>query len=228
MPIRLTFDSDRASIFEVQAAILAILAWPEEVPDGANLAKAQVALCGHLIRAAVTADPSFALRLQPMKPVYLLQSHDEVSIIVANALNRLRDALRAARISRPLVAETLGEAPPLPHDLERLSLNRIVEWVLGAEGDPRSAHRFEEKVVRRTYPVLHLALALEYALHEAEAATGRPPSLEAWMLHDGACATILQRAAALEPVVLAIKRFSVDPEKQVSLRLAASAARDDK
>lgn len=62
MPILLPFDSNRASVFEVQAAIVTILAWPEEVLDGPNLAAAQVALGSHLIRAAVTADPSFALR----------------------------------------------------------------------------------------------------------------------------------------------------------------------
>lgn len=224
MPILLAFDSDRVSIFEVQAAVLALLAWPQEAPDGANLTKAQVAFGGHLIRAAVTADASFAWRLQPMKPVYMLQSHDEVRLIVDNSLNRLRDALRTARISRPFVAEALGEKPPLPQGIGRLSLNRIVEWVLHAERHQRDAHRFEEDVVRRTYPVLHLALALEYALHEAELATGRRPSLEALMLHEGACATILERAEALEPVMLAIKRFRVDPEVQVRVRLASTAS----
>lgn len=220
MPILLSFDSDRASVFEIQAAVLAILAWPEDVPDGLDLAAAQVALGGHLIRAAIAADPDFALRPQWMKPVYLLQGLEEMRTIVANTMNRLRQTLRVARIARPFVARARGHDARLPEGIARLSLNQIVPWVLEAEHEPsRDAHSFEEKVARRTYPVLHLAVALEHALDVGERATGKPVPLEALLISDEACARILKQAEILEPVMLAIRRFRVDPDTQVRVRV---------
>lgn len=147
-----------------------------------------------------------------MKPVYLLQGQEEVARIVADTLNRLHRCLQAARIVRPFVAEALGEQPALPEGIARLPLNQVVPWVLDAEGERGlDAHKFEEAVVRRAYPVLYLALALAHALHERERAAGRPASLEALMLNDEACALILERAEALEPILLRVKKFRVDP-----------------
>lgn len=225
MPILLRIDAERACVFEVQATILAVLAWPEEVPDGSNLAAAQVALGGHLMRAAVTADPSWAHLPQWLKPVYLLQGPQEVANILAKAMNRLRGALRAARIARPFVSKALGQTPILPKEIARLSLEQAVPWVLGVEGaSGRNPHKFEQDVLRRTYPVLHLALALERVLHERQMVTGRRPALEALMMGDEPRDLILQAAEALEPVLLSVSSFRVNPDRQIRIRLVRSAA----
>jgi hypothetical protein len=125
----------------------------------------------------------------------------------------------AVRVARPFVQEALtGQAPSLPADIAKASINRIVPWVLDAEGlSSMDPHNFEQRMFRRALPVLHLALALDQGLDLVERQTGRPPTLESVLINEDLTAAILLQAEELAEVVLRIRRFRVDPETQIRL-----------
>ncbi|MFZ4411318.1 MAG: hypothetical protein ACOYOH_28520 [Paracraurococcus sp.] len=103
--------------------------------------------------------------------------------------------------------------------MARLSLNEVTSYALGneAETDP---HNFEQRVFRRSLPVLHLAVALEQALTTTEAATGKPMRPEGLMLTREFLPWLVARATELEPAILAIRAFTVPPERLLQVRLA--------
>lgn len=205
---------------EAASAVLAMIAWPEDLPDGERVAFAQTALVAHLLRSAAEADAVWAWRKQPLKAGYLLMERAEVLRSCRLTFNRLTAALKAARAARPFIGEVLaGEPLPLPPSVPRLSLNAVVPFVLG-DADEADTHAFEHRVFRRRLPVLHLAVALEQALMTAEAATGQRTTFEALMLTSEFLPWFVERARQLEPAVLAIQRFKVDPERLVRVRLA--------
>jgi hypothetical protein len=217
MPQFMTLDATFP--FEATAAVLAAIAWPEDLPDGKRLAVAQAALVGHLMRAAASADPEWAWRPQLLKPGYLLIGAGEVARSVRVTSKRLKEALIAARAARPFVAEVLtGAKPPLPRAVTRLTLNAVIPAAMD-EYDETDPHNFEQRVFRRTLPVLHLALALEMAIGAAEEAAGRPPSLEEVLIGDGVPALLVNRAEALEAALLSIRQFTVPAERQLQVRL---------
>jgi hypothetical protein len=218
MRVSMTLDPDEP--LESISAVLAMIAWPEALPDGERVAFAQAALVAHLLRLAAEADDMWAWRKQHLKPGYLLMEPAEVRRSYKLTANRLTAALKAARAARPFIGEVLAGRPlPLPPSVSHLSLNAVIPFVLG-DDDETDAHAFEHRVFRRQLPVLHLAVALEQALMAAEAETERDVSLEALMLTPEFLPWFVERARQLEPAVLAIRRFKVDLERLVRVRLA--------
>jgi hypothetical protein len=139
---------------------------------------------------------------------------------VSETTKRLGQALVVARAARPFVAKTLdGMPPPLPKDVPRLSLNSVIPFVLGDE-DETDPHNFEQRVFRRTLPVLHLAVALEQAIDAAELTTGHPPGLEALLIEQQFLPWLVACAEALESVVLAIREYEVSADRLLRVRLA--------
>ncbi|MGG5890839.1 hypothetical protein ACLF3G_27505 [Falsiroseomonas sp. HC035] len=202
---------------EATAAILAAVAWPDELPDGERLARAQAALVGHLLQETANADPAWAWRPQLIKPGYLLMEPKQAALSLKTTSKRLTEALTVARVARPFVAKVLtGVAPPLPKGVMRLSLNAVIPKVLSEYEDQ---HNFEQRVFRRTLPVLHLALALELAIGAAEETAGRSPGLEELLISDDLPGWLIGRAEALETAVLSIRQFAVPAERQLRVRL---------
>jgi hypothetical protein len=156
-----------------------------------------------------------------IKPGYLLMEAGDVSRSVSATARRLGQALTVARAARPFVGKALhGSPPPLPRPVSRLSLNAVIPFVLGDESET-DPHNFEQRVFRRTLPVLHLAVALEHAIDAVEAAAGRSPGLEElfWMA-DHFLPWLVERGMTLEEPVLAIKEFKVPADHQLRVRLA--------
>ena len=206
--------------FEAISAMLAMIAWPESLPDGKRVASAQATLVAHILRTAAAADEAWAWTRQCLKLGYLLIDPGEVRRSCKLTFDRLTAALKAGRVARPFIGEVLAGQPlPLPPDVPRLSLNAVVPFVLGSDNEA-DTHAFEHRVFRRQLPVLHLTVALEQAFMAAEAVTGQPTSLEALMLTPEFLPWFVERARQLEPAVLAIRRFRVDPERLVRVWLA--------
>jgi hypothetical protein len=193
-----------------------------DLPDGEKVAKAQGALVGHILQSAAAESPEWSRTGQTLKPLYLMLDPADIARSMKLTVARLQDALKVARVARPFIGKAVSGAPPaLPAEVERLSLNAVIPFVLGDE-DPTDPHNFEQRVFRRTLPVLHLAIALEQALMTAEAASGRRPSLEALTLEPACLPWIIDHAAALEGAVLAIQEFKVPEDRLLRVRLRSA------
>jgi hypothetical protein len=212
---------DPSDLLEAAAVFLAALTWPERLSSNQPpYVQAAGALVAHIYRSAAQIDPDWAWRAQCLKPGPLLIEPKTVDRKRTQTVRRLQEALKVARIARPFIAKVeLPKPPPLPQDVPRLSLNVVIPYALGDE-DMTDPHNFEQRVFRRTVPVLHLVIALERALMEVEAATGHAPSLEILLTMEDIVPWLVETAERLEAPVLAIRQFKVPPDRQISLRLA--------
>jgi hypothetical protein len=88
---------------EAAAALLAAVAWPEHLPDGASIAAAHAAFVAHALRATADAEVQWQWTKQHIKPGYLLMDPKVVDRSVKRTSTRIRDALKAARAARPFL-----------------------------------------------------------------------------------------------------------------------------
>ncbi|MEO3475903.1 hypothetical protein AAFN86_28900 [Roseomonas sp. CAU 1739] len=221
MPQLVQFDLAQVDVYEAQAALLALIAWPEDAPGSDGQSEAQVALVSRMFRTATEADPTFAHKRILVRLVYVQNDTNKMISMADRTYERLNRNLVALRILRPFAQQALfGEnAPPLPVDLAQLSLNAATAWVTTrAPGSP-DPHSFEHKVVRPLYPVLHLGMALDMILHNVEQARGNPPKPEVLMTDPELMRDMIDLARHLEPKMLAIRQFKVVEESQVRIRL---------
>lgn len=221
MPRFVRLDLSELLTYEVPAFLLALIAFPEHAPDSAKQSEVQVALVRHMFRSAAAADPTFAHKRIVTRWVYLQDGENKLTAIAARTYDRLRTNLHAVRVMRPFIQRALfgKDAPPLPADLTHLSLNAVTDWVTRRSPGSPDAHVFEQKVVRRLYPVLHLGVALEIVLHRIEQATGQTPKAELLMTGPNFTRDMIALAEQLEPVVLGIKQFKVVEKTQIRVRL---------
>jgi hypothetical protein len=207
-------DFDRLEVYEAGALLLAELAYPEEGEE--KRSEVHASLCSHALRVKCAMEPDWALRSQPIKPIYALRRQDENDRSLGTLERRVRDRLVAGRMAIGFLKEPLtGEVPP---GIKRVSINELAQLVLDDVGytEPENV---ETRIWRPSLPVIHLASALQLMRYLADPVTG-PISLEALLLGRELIELLIRTAEYHEALIVQSRHLRVAPERLIRFRLA--------
>jgi hypothetical protein len=212
-------DFRRLEVYEAGAMLVTRLAFPGLSESEETHARVHASLCAYALRTACENEPDRAIAPQRIKPIYALRSQPDIQRDLRTLQRRLRDRMVAGRMAMALLQEVeIGQVPELPAAVRRLSINEMARMVLGDTeySDPANV---ETRIWRPSFPVIHLATALQVLFQIAEPETG-PIGLEALLLGRAIIELVVRTAEYHESVVVRSRRLRVDPEKLIKLRLA--------
>lgn len=211
-------DFNRIEIYEAGAVLITLLAYPGASEEPRREA-VHASLCHVALRLQRELDPAWALSSQPIKPFYALRTPQEVNKDLRTVPRRLRDRLAAGRMAIGFLQEVaIGETPPLPAGIERLSVNQLAALVLEDTANIEVAND-KERVWRPSLPVIHLASATQLLLHRLEPERKRLP-LESLLISRPIIECIVRTAETHEKMVVESRRLRIDPEMLLKVRLA--------
>jgi hypothetical protein len=197
--------------FETGARIFAALAFPELKEDDKRKDAETAWVASYLHRANEgdeDTSPFLDNRLNEqvaLKPAWCRQK-------LRTAQRRLKDRFEAARAVRPWMQEYFGLAPHRPiAGVKKFTQRQIAMYLCGS--DEEKAIRFQERVWRVSRPVLHVAIALDFALVQI----GAPDSGMGIDLGNiDLFRKVVLAAANVQLRVTADPRFQIDPETQIN------------
>jgi len=169
-------DFAHLELYECWALLVTLLAYPKESDDDVRM-ECHASLCHVLLKQRANEDEQWCITPQRIKPLYAFRDANQVNRDFRTLERRFRDRMVAARIGIAFLKEVvLGEAPPLPKGVKRLSLNELCQLVLEDSGqsDPENV---ETRIWRESIPVIHLACAMAVVVDEQERAGQGPVSL---------------------------------------------------
>jgi hypothetical protein len=176
------------------AALLATLADPPMKAMDRHTLRIFVALGRIAMATQEDRDPDSFLKMQPAFPAHFSMDLKLAARLLREFFRRLDHRLAAAHAANPLMLEAKrGRTARVPYTVAQLAKNTIdreaermeVLTRLGAAPRPRfdtDAKNFEQRVMRGSGPVLHLAAATAEAIHRATPEIAALPA-EARLVH---------------------------------------------
>lgn len=211
-----TYDFSRVEVFEVGAALLALLAYPA-VNDEKHRQNLHASLCASTVRVVFPVDSESRVQPQLIKPIYAFRSEREIAKDLRTIKRRHRQRMIAGRMAVAFLKQAGGIPLNLPASPPRLSINALSDLVAEDAGyaDPENV---ETRIWRQSLPVIHLAAAIQLLLQQApELHFGHLITNRVWI------EWVIRSAAEIE-AILAQKRYrGIDPSKLVKIRLAESS-----
>jgi hypothetical protein len=200
--------------YEAGALLLTLLAYPDEREEVRG--EVHASLCAYALKAKGVIDADWAIRPQPMKPIYALRRPHDNDRYLRTFERRLRDRMVAGRMAIGFLKEAV--TGQVPAGIKRLSINEMAQLVLDDAGytEPENV---ETRIWRPSLPVIHLASALQLLVHVAEPVVG-PIGLEALLIDRSVIELLVRTAEYHESVIEQSRYLSIDPENMVRFRLA--------
>ncbi len=149
-------------VYECGAQLLAVLAHPVDDKDDNRRANIHASLCWRALEFQYLSNPE-DWRPKPVKLPYVFRDAKIAKRETKFAVRRLGERLVAARMAVPCLQRgELGQAPALPKDIKRLSLNEMAAFVLD-DADQSDAGNVERRYWAPSRPVIHLAASTAVA-----------------------------------------------------------------
>ena len=169
------FDFAHSRVYEVGAALLALLA----LPDGSEMERVNLmaTLCHLRWRGLVESDSPEAASEQLVRPNYLTRTDDQIRTDLKFFKANLEDRVVAGRMAIPFLRKAEGTLPAkLPRDIKRVSLNELADGAKrdlavvkrGRKGAEADAANIRSRVWRPSLPVIHLAVGLAVTMQDSE------------------------------------------------------------
>lgn len=171
---------ERNEVYECGAALLTILARPQEI-DGERSGQLYLSLCGKALwlRRWLSSEDCTPIIV---KPQYVFHDPDVLDRDVPYVVKRVGERMVAGRIAIPFLQQAqLGRLPSLPKEIQRLSLNQVVEFVLDDTGQAEAGN-VEQRIWATSRPVIHLAAAAAIVGQQLRK-SGHPLALETLLFH---------------------------------------------
>ena len=224
---RLDLRLDGDAPYEAGAALLTALAWPEMIDDADAMGKRHAALCQMYVTAQIECqaaraetDPSAAVDLAAIKPLYLTQPHKWVSTFDDELHRQLDDRMMAARVAIPFLRQAAGLPVQLPPGVKRLSLDQITNMVLDDKlTREKDVKNFQARVWRPSRPVIHIASAIAVTLDHAER-QGVGFTVGDLFLRSNLIADVVRLSGQYAELIPAITTIDMQPDKLIHLAIA--------
>ncbi|UCF23472.1 MAG: hypothetical protein JSV72_22000, partial [Ralstonia sp.] len=154
---------------------------------------------------------------QMIKPYYAFVEPKQVARSLRQFQRRLRDRMIAAKMAIPYLQEIVGEAPPPPASIARLSLNELSKLasIDLPDADPADV---EKRVWRPSLPVIHLAAALDVTIREVEKTHGERIYFGHLMIYPHLLRHVLHMAQLYADTLYQSKSLSIPPNTLIELR----------
>jgi len=210
-----TYDFARAEVFEVGAAVLTLLAYPETDSE-ARRRTLHASLCALAVRAIYPVESDSACRPQLIKPIYAFRTEREIAKDLRTLRRRHRDRMIAGRMAVAFLQKAIGITPALSGRNSRLSINALSALVSDEAGytEPENV---ETRIWRPSLPIIHVAAAIQVLLqanpsiHTGDLVTNRP--LIEW---------VIRTAEEYERLFARSRYRGIDADKLIKIRLAGN------
>ena len=203
-------------VYERGAVLLTALAYPQQTDPTRSLQLYQ-SLCGKALWLKHLAEPDDWTPIT-VKPQYVFRHYTSINRDVGFVVKRVRERMVAGRTAIPFFQQAeLGRLPPLPKDVQRLSLNQMAEFVLDDAGQAETGN-LERRIWTPSRPVIHLAAAAAIAGQQLRQ-SGYPLALESLLFHRWLIEAITRLAEELEALIAKDPKFPVRPEQLIRFRL---------
>jgi hypothetical protein len=185
-------DLNRVEVYEVGASLITLLAYPREREE--VWAQVHASLCSYTLRIRSASEPDQATVPQPIKPIYAFRLEEDISRDLRTLERRMRDRMIAGRMGIGFLKEAVTGR--VPEGLTRLSINELAELVRDDAGysEPENV---EARIWRPSFPVIHLATALQVLLHLSDPQIG-PIGYEALLLGRGVIELVIAPRSTTE------------------------------
>jgi len=203
-------------VYERGAVLLTALACPQE-SDAARSLQLYLSLCGKALWLKHLRDPDDWTPIT-VKPQYVFRDYKSIDRDVGFVVKRVRERMVAGRMAIPFLQQAqLGRLPSLPKEIQRLSLNQVVEFVLDDAGQSEAGN-VEQRIWATSRPVIHLAAAAAIVGQQLRK-SGHPLALETLLFHRWAVEAIATSAEELAALIAKDPKFPVRPEQLIRFRL---------
>lgn len=143
--MQLSFE--RNEVYECGAALLTILANPQEI-DEERSGQLYLSLCGKALWLRRWLSPEDCTPIT-VKPEYVFRDPEVIDLDAAYGVKRVGERMVAGRMAIPFLQQAqLGRLPSLPKEIQRLSLNQMAEFVLDDAGQAETGN-VEQRIWRR-------------------------------------------------------------------------------
>jgi hypothetical protein len=206
-------DLNRVEVYEVGASLITLLAYPREREE--VWAQVHASLCSYTLRIRSASEPDQATVPQPIKPIYAFRLEEDISRDLRTLERRMRDRMIAGRMGIGFLKEAVTGR--VPEGLTRLSINELAELVRDDAGysEPENV---EARIWRPSFPVIHLATALQVLLHLSDPQIG-PIGYEALLLGRGVIELVIRTAEYHRVLFTRCRSLRLDPESLIRIRL---------
>jgi hypothetical protein len=204
----------RSEVYECGAALLVLLACPEEESDRQGDLHAS---CGKALWLQHLADPNSIAPIS-VKPQYVFRDRAVIDRDFGFVAKRVEERLVAGRMAVPfLLRAEQGHEPRLPPGIKRLSVNQMAEFVL------QDAEQTDPSNLKRRYwapsgPVIHLAAAAAVVGQELQKRKPRT-GLEDFLTEQGLIQEVIRRGQLFADLIAADPKFPVKASKLVKVSL---------
>jgi hypothetical protein len=212
--MQLSFE--RNEVYECGAALLTILANPQEI-DGERSGQLYRSLCSKALWLRRWLSPEDCTPIT-VKPQYLFRDYKSIDRDVGFVVKRVGERMVAGRMAVPFFQQAqLGRLPSLPQEIQRLSVNQMAEFVLDDAGQAETSN-LEQRIWAPSRPVIHLAAAAAIAGQQLRR-SGHPLALETLLFHRWLIEAIARLAEELEALIAKDPKFPVRPAQLIRFRL---------
>jgi hypothetical protein len=203
-------------VYEHGAILLTALAYPQQSEPTRSL-QLYLSLCGKALWLKHLAEPDDWTPIT-VKPQYVFRDSKSIDRDVGFVDKRVRERMVAGRMAIPYFRQAaLGRLPPLPKDVQRLSLNQMAEFVLDDIGQAETGN-VEQRIWAPSRPVIHLATAAAIVGQQLRQ-SGYPLALESLLFHRWLVEAVARLAEELEALIAKDPKFPVRPEQLIRFRL---------
>jgi hypothetical protein len=217
IPQQLGLSFDRNAVYECGAALLVVLACPNENVSEERRANLHASLCGRALWTAHLANRDDTAAIN-VKPPYVFRDIQTIDRDTKFVDKRFQERLVAGRMAVPFLQKAeLGRLPRLPPAIKRLSINQMAEFVSDDAGQS-DANNVERRTWATSRRVIHLAAAAAVVRQEL----GKRQihfGLEQLLTCRETIAEIIRRAQLFEDLITKSPTFPVPASDLVQVRL---------
>ena len=214
MQFDLSFE--RNEVYECGAALLTILANPQEI-DEERSGQLYLSLCGKALWLRRWLSPEDCTPIT-VKPEYVFRDPEVIDRDVAYVVKRVGERMVAGRMAIALFRKAVpGGLRTLPKDIQRPSINQLAQYVAEDAGQTEPIN-VERRIWARSRPVIHIAAAAAMEGQELSK-RGEPVGLESFLLDQAFIEKVARLAEELETLVAQVPKFPVRPEQLIRFRL---------
>jgi len=207
---------ERSHVYEVGAALLVLLACPEEKSD-IQRGELHASLCARALWNGFLSNREDTTPIT-VKPQYVFREIKLFNRHSHSIVKRLAERLVAGRMMIPyLLRAELGRPPKLPSAIKRLSVNQMAEFVQDDAGQS-DANNTKQRFWRPSRSVIHLAAAATTVGQELQKA--QPLGIGDFLGRRELIEAIVRRAELYEGLIEKGLNMPVRIEKLIKVRLA--------
>lgn len=187
-------------LHECGARLFSFFAFPEiNSEDYRKRKDVETAICNMVLRRKAQEDPVWTSSVQAIRPSHLLLSEQDAGRCLRTFNKIIHHRFAVARVAGLMIAEGLGEAwlNKTPEEGKHFSMRQVSEFLVSHVGE-KDPVNILSRVWARSFPVVHLALALMWFFNKTSSSSQRGQNISKICLNKDDFLYVLEGAEQFE------------------------------